>query len=187
MTRYMTFAAACLLACIPARAHASDWAVEAARSSIAFDYKQDGSARTGSFEAFIGTGSFDAAAPEKAKLTLRIDTSSIDLDSILLSAAATSAEWFDSKNHRYAVYRLNGLERGVDGQYTAKGSLQIRGETRPIASKIVLEIDAGSAKAMGTLTLKRWDYLLGVGPSSALVDIGPEVSVRFVLHAKQVP
>ena len=49
----------------------------------------------------------------------------------------------------------------------------------------LIEIGEGNAKASGTLTIVRGDYLLGIGPSAAFVEIGPDVAVRFDLTARK--
>ncbi|MEO0823840.1 MAG: YceI family protein, partial [Pseudomonadota bacterium] len=71
-----------------------------------------------------------------------------------------------------------------DNRYAASGSISIRGRTKTLNSEIALTVGKADAKASGVLTIRRTDFLLGVGPSSALVDIGPDVLVRFSLVAR---
>ena len=170
------------LTAIPA--HAADWNVDPAASSINFKYLKDGKPADGIFSEFSGSGRFNAEDPASARLTLKINTTSIDLYDTMASAFATSAEWFDSKNHPFVVYELTGL-KALDGTaYEAQGTLEIRGETQPITTRIDLEIDADQANASGALNITRADYLLGIGPSAAFVEIGPEVAVTFDLKAR---
>lgn len=162
---------------------AADWVVQSAASEIQFEYLGDGVPKTGVFERFSGSGSFDPGDPSTARMQLSIETASIDLYDTLASGFAQSAEWFDSRNHPEVLYRLIGLSL-LDGKtYVARGQLTIRGEERPITSRIELEIDDQLARARGELVIVRNDYLLGVGPSAAFVEIGPEVTVRFDLQA----
>lgn len=174
-----------MLALSPALSWAIDWQVQTAGSEILFEYASDGNAKTGVFSSFSGTGQFDAANPADAKLELKIETSSIDLYDTLASGFAQSAEWFDSKNHPHVIYRLYSLKPLDEGRYEARGQLTIRGEERPITSEIELKIDDATAKAKGSLVIVRSDYLLGVGPSAAFVEVSPEVTVRFDLQAVQ--
>ncbi|MEO1495296.1 MAG: hypothetical protein AAFV19_24400, partial [Pseudomonadota bacterium] len=60
----------------------------------------------------------------------------------------------------------------------------IRGRTKSLRSEIVLTIDDRDAQASGVLTIRRRDFRLGVGPSAAFVEIGPDVLVRFSLVAR---
>lgn len=160
------------------------WQVDTTRSEVGFEYLKDGEPAKGEFSDFAGAGSFEAAAPENARFELRIRTRSIDLYDTLASAFATSAEWFDSKNHPEVIYVLQALEPLGGDRFNATGMITIRGEQKPLTSEIALTIDASSANASGTLTITRADFLLGVGPSAAFVEIGPDVLVTFALTAQ---
>ena len=170
----------------PAAAPAVDWTVAPERSRVLFDYRRNGQPAVGHFAVFAGEGVFDRDAPGDATMELRIESVSIDLDDALASAFATSAEWFDSRNHPLVVYRLLELTPEGGDDYHATGTLTIRGRTRPIETTITLEIGADEAHASGSLRLDRKDYWLGVGPSALFVDIGREVAVRFDLTARPV-
>ena len=170
----------------PVLASAWEWTVQSAASAIEFRYTTDGSPRTGLFAKFEGSGSFDPEDPSSADLLLKIDTSSIDLFDDLASGFAQSAEWFDSKNHPYVIYRLVSLTPIEGDRYRARGLLTIRGERRPVTSEIELIIGDELAAATGALEIVRGDYLLGVGPSAIFVDIGPRVVVSFDLQAARV-
>lgn len=165
------------------QSRAADWVVQTAASEIQFEYLGDGVPKTGVFGQFNGFGSFNAADPATARFTLSIETSSIDLYDTLASGFAQSAEWFDSKNFPEVTYRLMWLSPLEGMTYVARGQLTIRGEERPITSRIELEIGKETALARGELVIVRDDYLLGVGPSAAFVEIGPDVKVRFNLQA----
>jgi polyisoprenoid-binding protein YceI len=170
----------------PAPAWATKWAVAPDQSRILFDYERNRQKAEGSFARFSGTGVFDRDAPGEATLEFRIDSSSIDLDDVLASAFAASAEWFDSANHPQVIYRLSKLTPIGGDNFHAIGELTIRGRTLPIETTITLDIGFEEAKASGSLRLNRMDYLLGVGPSALFVDIGTEVAVRFELTAHPV-
>jgi polyisoprenoid-binding protein YceI len=170
----------------PTAAPAMDWTVVPEQSQVLFDYRRNDQPAVGNFAEFAGGGVFDRDAPGDATLELRIESASIDLDDALASAFATSAEWFDSRNHPLVVYRLLKLTPEGGDDYHATGTLTIRGRTRPIETTITLEIEDGEAHASGSLRLDRKDYWLGVGPSALFVDIGREVAVRFDLTARPV-
>lgn len=177
------FLVAGTIAAAPLNAFAAEWSVQPAGSEILFEYTSDGTPKTGVFANFNGSGQFDSQNPANAKLELKIETASIDLYDVLASSFAQSAEWFDSKNHPNVIYRLNSLKLLEGNRYEAKGQLTIRGEERPITSEIELDIGDTTAKAKGSLVIVRGDYLLGVGPSAAFVEVSPNVTVRFDLQA----
>jgi polyisoprenoid-binding protein YceI len=172
-----------VLGMAPTTAEAMTWIVEPEQSRILFDYERNHQLAEGRFAVFTGSGQFDRDAPGDATLELRIDSASIDLDDRLASAFATSAEWFDTTNHRHVIYRLIQLTPEGGDSYHAIGELTIRGRTRPIETTITLDIGANDAHARGSLRMNRRDFLLGVGPSAMFVEIGAEVAVRFELTA----
>ena len=169
----------------PQGAWAEAWVVDPDRSEILFDYTRAGQQDQGAFERFVGEGFFNAKDLGSAALEIRIKSRSIDLRDTLASAFATSAEWFDAKNHPYVTYQLDRLEETEEGSYQATGRLSIRGRERIVTSPLRLDFSDGSARAEGAITVDRRDYLLGVGPSAAFVTIGPDVTVRFRLEATQ--
>ena len=184
MFRTTALALAVLAGTIMPAQSKTDWIVDPQASNVVFEYQKDGAPTEGVFRAFVGAGEFNEASPENARFELRIRSNSIDLYDALASAFATSAEWFDSRNHPDIIYVLEDLEPLGNWRYTAKGRITIRGEERPLTSELALAIGDGKAEAAGTLTIKRADFLLGVGPSAAFVEIGPDVLVRFSLTAR---
>ena len=171
---------------LPAAASGLEWTVVPEQSQVLFDYQRNGQPAVGHFAVFEGEGVFDRDAPGDATLELRIESASIDLYDTLASAFATSAEWFDSRNHPLVVYRLQQLTHESGNDYHATGTLTIRGRTRPIETTITIEIGDDVAHAAGSLRLDRMDYWLGIGISALFVKIGREVAVRFDLTARPV-
>lgn len=184
--RVSSFTAAVALVVCAMPAAASEWAVDEDASKIGFEYMRGGAPARGVFHDFRGSGTFDPAAPKAARLKLIIDTTSIDLGEGLASAFATSAEWFDSKNHPNVAYELTGLTPLGGDHFRATGALTIRGKTKPITSDIDIDIEGDTARAKGTLTIDRYAYLLGVGPAAAFVTIGRQVEVTFDLAAHPI-
>ncbi|MEM7506895.1 MAG: YceI family protein [Pseudomonadota bacterium] len=180
-------AAAALLLTLPGLAEAKQWVVDPARSEILFNYIRADQPDQGRFHRFSGEGFLDLEDLESTRLEIRIESRSIDLNDDLASAFATSAEWFDSKNHPNVTYRLTDIVQTGPETFEASGELTIRGETEQITSPIRLTFEEGSAMARGVLTIERRDFLLGVGPSAAFVTIGPKVTVDFRLQATPPP
>ncbi|MEM1278244.1 MAG: YceI family protein [Pseudomonadota bacterium] len=171
---------------VPLSASASGWTVDQERSEILFTYERAGTPDQGKFHEFAGEGFLDLDDLKATRLWIRIESASIDLNDRVASAFATSAEWFDSKNHPLVVFELTGIERLDGTQYLSTGDLTIRGETKRVEVPIDLSFVKGEALAKGDIRINRVDYLLGVGPGAAFVTIGKEVSVNFALTAVPV-
>lgn len=176
---------ATVCAIVPGVAAAAAYVVDPSRSQIDFDYERAGTAAHGMFARFAAAGTFDPGHPDRATLDLRIESASIDLGEPLASAFATSAEWFDSRNNPDVSYDLVSLSPSGTGIYRARGTITIRGVSRPLESDIAVRVDADEAEVTGSFDLRRGDFGLGLGPSAAFVTIGPMVSVRFDLVARR--
>jgi polyisoprenoid-binding protein YceI len=160
-----------------------DWRVDAARSSIAFDYVVNDVAATGAFRRVEGEGSFDPARPEATRLELRIDPTALDLGDPLATGFAQSAEWFDTANHPTVRYRLTRLTPLPDGRWLALGDIAIKGRLRVLETPLSLALGDAEAQARGTISFDRRDFELGTGLSQLFVTVGPDVSVAFDLIA----
>lgn len=167
-------------------AMAAGWQIDEAKSKVHFTYTRDGVSERGSFAKFKGSADFDADQPTAARLELSIATASIALADELAQGLATSAEWFDSRNHPDAAFQLTSLSQQDETRYAAEGVLTIRGELKKIMLPVDLEIKENHATASGRLTIVRKDYQLGFGPSAIFVEIGPEVFVDFTLVARKL-
>ena len=188
MVRILTQLSAALvlmIGLVPTTHAETPWVVDPGRSEVTFEYVKDGAPTEGLFREFEGSGTFDPDNPTAARFELRIRSKSIDLFDSMASGFATSAEWFDSANHPNVVYLLNKLTPISEGTYLAEGDITIRGKTDQLRSNLSLSFEGTTAKATGTLTIKRTDFLLGVGPSALFVEIGPDVLVSFALVAQQ--
>ena len=183
MPRALTLVLALALA---GPAAAAEWQVLSERSSIRFEYILDGEPAEGSFRRFSGEGQLDAERPGEAALELRIEAGSIDLGNALVSAYATSLEWFDAKEHPQVVYRLTELEREAGDRFAATGRIVLKGRTERLVTPFRVETGARTARARGRLTVDRRAFGLGTELTDLFVEIGAEVVVRFDLHARRI-
>ena len=156
------------------------------RSSVTFSYTDGGEARSGTFEDFTGSGTFDVEAPGEARLEFAVAPRSIELGNGLFEEYAQSSEWFDSVRSPEITFRLTHLEPISGERYMAEGVLGIKGRERPISAPVRLGIGEAEAEAEGDLRIDRKAFNLGLGPSAAFADIGREVSVGFRLVARPV-
>lgn len=175
----------------PAASGSASWYADRDASRLAFVYERGGEAAEGSFSRFTARGAFDPERPREARLELRIRTESIDLGSRVESAFATSVEWFDSKAHPVAVYRLETLEPLGGDLYRAFGTLTIKGRERALVTDIALAMEETPegvrARASGRLEIDRRPFGLGVGPMAAFVTLGDTVEVAFDISAFPEP
>lgn len=87
---------------------------------------------TGRFDTFSGMFSFDKDKPAQSRVSVEIDTTSIDSNHAKRDEHLRSADFFDVANHPTARFESTAVE--VTGENTARitGNLTLRGVTKPV-------------------------------------------------------
>ena len=86
----------------------------------------------GRFDKFTGTFKFDEANPSASKVSVDIDTTSLNTNHAKRDDHLRSADFFDAANHPAAKFESTAIEVMGDGKGTIKGNLTIRGVTKPV-------------------------------------------------------
>ncbi|MEB8430739.1 YceI family protein [Cocleimonas sp. KMM 6892] len=128
----------------------------------------------GRFNDFDGTFSYDAAEPEKAKVSVKIDTSSVDTNHAERDKHLRGDDFLDVDKFPEATFESTSF----DGK-TLKGDLTLHGVTKPV-SIAVEKIGEGEdpwggyrAGFEGRTTFKMADFGIekNLGPKSADVEM----------------
>ena len=179
-------AGTCLaLSAIPAQA--ADWTIDPAKSHLGFTGTQTGSAFTGRFSTFSGTISFDPAHPETGHGHVVIDTASAATGDRQRDGAIPGADWFDVAKYPQAVFDITGFAHGAGDEYTAHGTLTIKGRTQPETLPFTLSIDGDTAHARGHLDLVRTLFGIGTGPWASGQWVATGVGVDLDIAAHKAP
>lgn len=173
-----------LLICLTALpAAARDWRMIEEESSLAFTFRQMGSAVTGSFETFTATIRFDPAALDAASVEAVIEIPSVDTGNAERDAGIEGADWFDSATYPTARFVSTGFTAtGGDG-YDVAGELTIRDVTEPVVLPMTITIDGDRAVATGTLELDRTTFGVGRGDWASATAVGHEVRLELEVVA----
>lgn len=176
-----------------APAQALNWRIAPAESQIAFRYEEDGEPGQGAFGTFEGTAEFDAARPQRARLDIEIRIDSIKLPDSLRTSFVQTETWFDSAQFPTATFRLERItpaaEAGAAGgprPYDVEGVLTIKGESRPLATQIMLTLEPRRARAVGEVRFDRRDFRIGDDFGALFVEIGSEIAVAFDIVARRI-
>ena len=157
-------------------ADARDWQVDAAKSSLTFKCSYAGEAFDGKFGKFTAQIAYDEADLASAKFDVSIDLASVDTQNSDRDDALAGADFFASSKTPPAHFVTQAVAKAADGSVEAKGTLTIRGQTRPVTLKVHFAASGNGATLDVDTTLKRLDY--GLGTSSDWNDIGKDVPVH---------
>ncbi|MBB5015938.1 YceI family protein [Rehaibacterium terrae] len=175
-----TLALALLLAC---SAHAADWRMDPAASTLGFIGMTQGERFEGRFGEFQAAIRFDPDDLDHARFDVTIALASADTANAERDEALLGSDFFHVRRHPQAHYRAERFRALGDGRYAADGELSLRGITRPVT--LEFRWTAGEPAILeGEATLRRLDFDIGGGDWADLDMIANEVQVRtrLALH-----
>ena len=166
----------------PALAAAESYVIDApdAHASINFKISHLGfSWLIGRFDRFSGTFDFDPQAPDKSKVRVEIDTSSVNSNQAQRDKHLRSPEFLDVAKFPKATFESTNIKVLDDGSADVSGRLTLHGVTKDIvikAKKVGSGDDpwGGFRRGFeGTTSLKLKDYNINfnLGPSSTEVEL----------------
>ena len=169
---------------LPAAAFARDWNVDAAKSTLGFKGSYQKDAFDGTFKKFDATIAYDSADPAKAKFDVTIDLASADTSSAERDDTLKGSDFFTVAKFPKARFVTSSFAKAADGSVTARGTLTIRDQSKPVTLKVAFAESGNTATLDVDTTLKRADFGLGAG--SDWNDVGADVPVHghLVLTAK---
>jgi polyisoprenoid-binding protein YceI len=163
-------------------AQAADYVIdtEKAHAFITFKVSHLGfSFVKGRFNNFSGEFSYDEKNPSASKVSVKIDTSSIDTNHAERDKHLSGADFLDVGKYPTATFTSTGFKELGNGKAKLSGNLTLHGVTKPIVIDAT-EIGAGKDPwggyrrgFTGSTTLKLKDYGINydLGPTSTDVKI----------------
>jgi polyisoprenoid-binding protein YceI len=160
------------------------WTV-ARGSTIGFTTAWSGEPIEGRFERWRADILFSPDALERSRVTVTIDTSSVDTGDQQRDASLPTADWLDAGAHPKAVFTANRFERAGEGRFVAHGRLTLRGISRPLDLPFRLKIDGDRAEVAGVTSLDRTTFGVGQGEWTSTEQIPAKVKVSVNLKARR--
>lgn len=167
------------------------WEIEPAHTHVSFQVGHLGVTHTpGVFRKVEGTLSFDDKKVEASKVTITIDTASIDTVHVQRDADLRGADWFDAEKNPKITFTSTSVRRIDDKNYVIAGNLSIRGKTLPVEFNTVLTnrvvnpfLKIPVVGFVGNAKIKRSDF----GMTQYLAVISDEVELKIALELVQKP
>ena len=137
----------------------------------------------GRFQQVSGEVVVDPTDLATAKVTLSIDTASIDTGIGMRDSHLRSEDFFDVKRYPHITFESERVE-AAGRNASVYGRLTVHGVTREIAVPVRVDVTALALVATGELVINRRDY--GLTYQSILNPIGNDVRVSFTFRARPV-
>jgi|SRR5690606_26528229 polyisoprenoid-binding protein YceI len=133
----------------------------------------------GTFKDFDGSFSFDAKAPEASKVSVKINTASVDSNHAERDKHLRSGDFLNVDKHPTATFESTSVKSTGEGTADITGNLTLNGVTKPvvITAKLIGEgSDPWGGYRAGfegrtKLKLKDFDIQKDLGPASQEVEL----------------
>jgi polyisoprenoid-binding protein YceI len=168
-----------------AQVQAATWTV-AKESSLRFSgtaQGEDFEARFGAFDAKID---FDPADLAGSRFDVSIDLASADSQNEERDGTLKDAEFFDVNSHPKATYVATEFVAVASG-FEARGTLTLRGVSKPVALLFTWAQSAAGATLEGKATVDRMQFGVGGGEWEDAEMIAHEVKIATTLVLTPAP
>jgi polyisoprenoid-binding protein YceI len=179
-----------LLFSLPAPAAATQaqkWNVSYNQGYLSFTGTQLGTPFKGMIQKYAADIRFDLQHPEKNRVVVDIDLSSLSTGDKDRDKAASAPAWFDLARFSTARLTADSFKRLNDKDWQGEGTLTIKNISAPVSLSFTLETVPGSnpvqARVKGSSTLDRSVFGLGTGEWKDTNIIANKVGVEFFLVA----
>jgi polyisoprenoid-binding protein YceI len=135
----------------------------------------------GRFARFSGDVMVDPAVLTGARVSLSIDTASLDTGIEMRDNHLRSSDFFDVERFPTVAFQSVRVE-AAGRRATVVGRLTLHGVTREIAVPIDVQITSAALVASGEFIVNRGEYAMNY--NSFLNPIGNEVRVAFTFRAR---
>jgi polyisoprenoid-binding protein YceI len=112
------------------------WTIDAAHTTVEFAVKHMMFTTVrGRFKAFTGTITIDENHPDRSKVEVDIDASSIDTGVADRDTHLRSADFLDAEHHPRITFRstnVEGAHKAAGDRFKVQGELSIRGTSIPV-------------------------------------------------------
>ena len=161
------------------------WTTDYTQSELQFQAIHAGATFTGGFSSFATAIKLDPLNPSDGEIYVSIDMSSFDAKDDDRNANLPDAAWFNIKSFPFAEYKSQDIRRVEGNEFTADGTLSIKGISKSVTLNFTLDIEGDNASAKGVTVLMRPDYKLGTETSDFATEewVGFPVKVMFSIAA----
>lgn len=160
----------------------ADWTV-ASGGRLGFTARWNGEAVDGRFERWRAAIRFSPDQLATSQIRVTVDLSSAGTGDGQRDDSLKSSDFFNVAAHPSAVFTARDI-RHIDGdRYEARGTLDLRGVSKPATVRFTLRIDGDKARVAGTARIDRTSFGVGQGEWAATDAIAGAVDIAFSFTA----
>ncbi|MEO5830312.1 MAG: YceI family protein [Rhodanobacter sp.] len=166
---------------LPFTAAATDYAVQAASSTLGFSNTFQGESFNGTFGQWHAAISYDKANLASSKFEVEVNLASVKTGDSDRDGALPGKDFFDVAKFPKAHFVTTSFHQNGD-KIIADGELTLHGVTRPVSLQVTFKPQAGGATLEVCGTVKRLDFGIGTGDYADTSVIGGDVKISAHLQ-----
>lgn len=166
---------------------AGTYTVDNVHSTVVFRTLHMGASYAfGRFDKIEGSFTIDPAKPEAAKVSIKIDTASVDTDNADRDKHLASPDFLDVKQFPHATFESTAVKKKGDKTYAVTGDFTLHG----VKKSVTIDMEhigsnehpmAGSVTGFyGELKIDRMDYGISYSPEM----LGKEVTLMLSIEGQ---
>ncbi|MBJ7439865.1 MAG: YceI family protein [Sphingopyxis sp.] len=160
----------------------TDWTV-ASGGRLGFTARWNGEAVDGRFDRWRAAIRFSPDDLAKSQIRVTVDLASADTGDGQRDDTLKSSEFFDTGAHPSAIFTARDIRHLGGNRHEARGSLDLRGVSKPVTLRFTLSIDGDRARVAGTARIDRTAFGVGQGEWAATDAIAASVDIAFSFTA----
>ena len=160
----------------------ADWTV-ASGGRLGFTARWNGETVNGSFDRWRAAIRFSPDVLARSNIRVTVDLASADTGDGQRDDSLKSSDFFNVTAQPNAIFTARDI-RHIDGdRYEARGTLDLRGVSKPVTLRFTLRIEGNKARVAGTARIDRTAFGVGQGEWAATDAIAAGVDVDFSFSA----
>ncbi|MBO9697389.1 MAG: YceI family protein [Sphingopyxis sp.] len=160
----------------------ADWTV-ASGGRLGFTARWNGEAIDGRFGRWRAAIRFSPDDLAKSNIRVTVDLASADTGDGQRDDSLKSSDFFDTGAHPQAVFTTRDVRHLSGDRYEARGTLDLRGVSKPATLRFTLRIEGDRARVAGTARVDRTAFGVGQGEWAATDAIAAGVDIDFSFSA----
>ena len=160
----------------------ADWTV-ASGGRLGFTARWNGEAVDGRFGRWRASIRFSPDELAKSTIRVTVDLASADTGDGQRDDSLKGSDFFDIGAHPAAVFTAREIRHLGGDRYEARGTLDLRGASKPATLRFTLRIDGDRAHVSGTARIDRTAFGVGQGEWAATDAIAAGVDIAFAFTA----
>ena len=160
----------------------ADWTV-APGGRLGFTAHWNGEAVNGSFGRWRAAIRFSPDDLAGSNIRVTVDLATADTGDGQRDDSLKSSDFFDTGAHPQAVFTTRDVRHLGGDRYEARGTLDLRGASKPATLRFTLRIDGDRARVAGTARVDRTAFGVGQGEWAATDAIAAGVDIDFSFSA----